>query len=156
MGLRQNLKNEPVSKLSLRPAVTLKRDVLVRHAVEAMRGAHLGCVVIIDGNERLVGIFTEGMLRHMLVHDVSQLEEPLEQHMAVQCPWVTLDDPISTVLDAMQEKNVRFAVVIGDDRRVVGLTGQKGLMEYIAEHFPDQVMVQRIGGTPYTTSREGA
>jgi CBS domain-containing protein len=79
MSLRQNLQNEPVSKLPLRPAVTLRGDVLVRHAVEAMSGAHLGCVTVVDDEGRLVGIFTEGMLRQKLVHSASLLDEPLEQ-----------------------------------------------------------------------------
>ena len=46
-------------------------------------------------------------------------------------------------------------VVTDDDGRVDALTGQKGLMEYVAEHFPKQVMVQRIG-SPVIQDREGA
>ncbi len=56
----------------------------------------------------------------------------------------------------MKIKNVRFLCVVDEDRRVVGLTGQKGLMEYVADHFPRQVMVQRIGCTPFLATREGA
>ena len=40
--------------------------------------------------------------------------------------------------------------------RIAGLTGQKGLIEFVADHFPGQVMVQRIGGQPYPSDREGA
>ena len=45
---------------------------------------------------------------------------------------------------------------VDDQGKLVGLTGQKGLMEYVAEHFPGEVMVQRVGEKPYTQSREGA
>ena len=43
----------------------------------------------------------------------------------------------------------RFLCVLDEDGRTrVALTGQKGLSEYIADHFPQQVMVQRVGGKP--------
>ncbi len=52
--------------------------------------------------------------------------------------------------------NVRFLVVVDDEGCVAGLTGQKGLMEYIAEQFPQEVLVQLVGTEPYPHSREGA
>ena len=76
--------------------------------------------------------------------------------MAEQLPWVKLSDPIADVLEAMQLKNLRFLCVIDEEGQLAGLTGQKGLMEYVADHFPSQVMVQRIGSKPYITDREGA
>ena len=63
--------------------------------------------------------------------------------------------PISDVLSAMEYKNVRFCGR-RRRRRLAGLTGQKGLMEYIADHYPDEVCVQRIGGAPFPLEREGA
>ncbi len=53
-------------------------------------------------------------------------------------------------------KNVRMLCVVDEQGRVVGLTGQRGLMEYVAEHFPGEVMVQRIGQPSYMSDREGA
>ena len=84
------------------------------------------------------------------------MDQPIEQFMAPRCPWVQKGDPISDVLEAMQLKNIRFLCVVDDDGRVAGLTGQRGLMEYVAEHFPGQVMVQRVGQPPYLSDREGA
>ena len=56
----------------------------------------------------------------------------------------------------MQLKNLRFLCVVDENGQVAGLTGQRGLMEYVAEHFPGEVMVQRIGQPPYLSDREGA
>jgi hypothetical protein len=69
---------------------------------------------------------------------------------------VNTSDPIAKVVAAMQAQNVRFVCVLDDEGRVTALSGQKGVMEYVAEHFPGQVMVQRIGCAPYTQQREGA
>ena len=76
--------------------------------------------------------------------------------MATTFPWVYTTDPVDIMLDAMDQKNTRFVVVVEPDGKVCGLTGQKGLMEYIAGYFPGEVMVQRIGTKPYPSSREGA
>jgi CBS domain-containing protein len=156
MGLYENMQNEPVSRLALRDPVTASLNDTIRDVVGKMREKDLGCVIVVDEDRKPLGMFTESMLTQLVARDLAALEEPLERHIAERWPWVKLSDPIALVLEAMSLKNVRFLCVVDDDGRLAGLTGQKGLMEYVAEHFPRQVMVQRIGGTPYTHEREGA
>ena len=156
MGLRENMLNEPVSKLAMREAITVDPDTTVRAAILKMRAKGLGCVIVVDTDNRPTGLFTEAILRELLAQTPDVMTDRVATHMSAQCPWVKSTDPIATVVDAMREKNIRFVCVVDDDGRVSALTGQKGLIEYIAEHFPGQVMVQRVGGTPNTTQREGA
>ena len=84
------------------------------------------------------------------------LSEPLTEHMTTAVSWVRDDDPIETVLDALEEKNTRFIAVVDKDGRLVALTGQKGLMEYVAEHFPDEILRRDVTSNPAKSSREGA
>lgn len=147
--------NEPVTQLALREPVLCRPGESVRVAVARMREKKLGCVIVIDENQKPLGMFTESMLTQMLASGATTLDEPVESHMAVKWPWVKQTDPIANVLEAMMTKNVRFICVVDDEGRVTGLTGQKGLMEYVAEHFPQQVMVQRVGSPP-PAEREGA
>ncbi len=156
MGLRQNLQNDVVSELTLREPVTASAEETVRSAVERMRERKLGCTIIVDEARKPIGMLTESMIRQLLVDRSAILDDPISQHMARQWPWVQSNDPIADVLEAMQTKNVRFLCVVDEDGRLAGLTGQKGLMEYVASHFPMQVMVQRIGGTSYVQEREGS
>ena len=74
--------------------------------------------------------------------------------MAAQVPWVRGSDPVVFVLEAMQLKNVRLLCVVDDQDRVIGLTGQRGLMEFVADYFPGDVTVQRLGLPPYLSDRE--
>jgi CBS domain-containing protein len=156
MGLQENLRIERVGQLKLRDPVTVRKNTLVRDAVTLMRNQNIGCAIVIDGERKPIGIFTESMLTEMLAHDVAALNQPLEKHMAERCPWVKTTDPIADVLEAMQLKNTRLLCVVDEQGCVVGLTGQRGLMEYVAEHFPGEVMVQRIGQPSYLSDREGA
>ena len=156
MKLKQNLQHEPVSTLALRKPVTASRDVTIREAIERMRQAKLGCTVIVDPTNKPLGIFTESMLTQLLARDPALVDDRLENHMAEHWPRVRMTDPISDVLEALHLKNMRFLCVVDEHDRLVGLTGQKGLMEYVADHFPEQVAVQRIGGAPFQARREGA
>lgn len=156
MGLRENLRTEPVSRLALRKPVVASAEATVREGILQMRERELGCVIIVDDDQRPLGIFTEGMLRQMIVGNPAAVEESLRDHMNREVRWVRLTEPIAKVLQLMQVEKTRFVGVIDSEGRLAGLTGQKGLMEYVAEHFPQQVMVQRIGGPPHIAEREGA
>ena len=156
MGLQENLRNETVEKLEIRKPVTIEPDTSVRETVTEMRQRDLGCAIVIDRDNKAIGVFTESMLTEMMAHHPQTMDEPVEKHMATRVPWVRKTDPIADVLEAMQLKNIRQLCVVDENDRVIGLTGQRGLMEYIAEHFPGEVTVQRIGMPPYLADREGA
>lgn len=155
MQLRESLSNEPVSRLALREPVLCGPDELIRDAVARMREQKLGCVIVVDDQSRPVGMFTENMLTRLMASSPAGLDDKLRARMAEQCHCVRPTDPVARVLEALQRSNTRFVCVVDDEGRVAGLTGQKGLMEFIAEHFPGQVMVQRVGSPP-PSQREGA
>lgn len=157
MGLQQNFQNEPVSSLPLREPVTAIPGERLRDAIARMREQKLGCAVVVDDDHKPLGLFIESTLTQLLVQNGSRVvDDPIDTHMIQPCPWVELTDPIVYVLEAMQLKNLRFLCVVDADGRLAGVTGQKGLIEFVADHFPGQVMVQRVGGNPYPVEREGA
>jgi CBS domain-containing protein len=140
----------------MRAAVLAHGDETVRQAIMRMREQQLGCVFIVDQDGRPIGMFTESVLNRLLVTEPKAIDEPLRLHMSRDWCSVKLNDPIHCVLAAMQARDVRFVCVLDDAGRVKAISGQKGLMEYIADHFPGQVMVQRIGCPPFVHHREGA
>jgi len=156
MGLEQNILNEPVAKLNLRKAITVDARTSIAHACELMREQGVGCVVVIDAGKRPVGKFTERILIDLLANERCALDRSVGQYMALVWEQVRLTDPIIRVIDAMREHNLRFVVVVDDQGQVVGLTGQRGIAEYVAEHFPHHVMTSRAGRSPAITRREGA
>lgn len=155
MGLWQNFQNETVGTLNLREPVLAGPGDSLDDAIQKMRKAKLGCVIVVEDNKP-VGMFTENKLTTLIFERGSAVaKDTLRDHMTTPCPSVKKSDPIARVLAAMQAENVRFLCVVGDDGQIVGLTGQKGLMEFVADHFPNQVMVQRIDAD-IPSEREGA
>lgn len=156
MGLKQQLKTAIVKQMNLRPPVTISKSASVRDAVEAMRQAKLGCIIAVDEDEKAVGIFTEGMLRQGLNESVGLLDQPLADQIVARLPWVLPTDEVQMVLEAMEEHNIRFIAVLDAERHVVGITGQKTMMEFVAEVFPHEVMTQDPTGIQTSLHKEGA
>jgi CBS-domain-containing membrane protein len=156
MGLRDNILREPVSKLPIRPAVTVKATTKVREAAARMKQAHLGCVIVVDRAGKPVGKFTERKLMKVLLQGPAGLDKPVKSFMYPTGDPVSAHAPIAEMLRIMQSRQLRFISVVDQKGKVVGLTGQKGLMEYITEFFPRQVKSQRMGPLLSMPEREGA
>lgn len=155
MGLYENMIGEPVKDLALREPIVVAPNATVREAIQLMRQRQLGCVIVIDADRKPLGIFTENMLTQLVAKELPFADDPVERHMSANLPWVRLTDSVVSIVDALQTKNIRFLCAVDADGRVAALTGQKGLMEYIADHYPGQVMVQRVGVPASALQREG-
>ena len=156
MGLREHILNDPVSMLELRELIAVPQGTTVRQAIVLMQEKALGCVVAVDENGKPVGKFTERVLVKILLKGAKALDDPVESHMARAWAVVNNTDPISKVLERMQSRSLRFVVVLDDQGKAIALTGQKGVMEYIVDHFPRQVKVQRMQSKVHMDQREGA
>ena len=155
MSLEGDLRTDNVTRLRLRDPITATPDETISDAILKMRSQNLGCVIVVR-DRKPVGLFTEAMLRTQLQQSRDIINDTLENQMAKTFPWVRTSDTIDTVVDAMEQKNVRFVAVVDDKGELVGLTGQKGLMEYVAEHFPREILTHDVIDTNVTPRREGA
>ena len=102
-----NLNAESVCDLSLREPITVKPQAIVRSAVAQMRFKALGCAVIMDSENRPVGIFTERSLIDMLVHKASLDKHGVGQFADPNFMSVRCGDPIKRVWRAVVRRGVR-------------------------------------------------
>lgn len=156
MGLAENMKNECVRDLPYRDVAMLGEDASIASAIELMRAKRIGCAFIVDEMGRPLGFFTERKVIELLAQGYKNLDDiPLSEHLDEAWFAVREDAPLCEAVDAIQRRGARFLCVTDDDGRVVALTGQKGLAEYVADHFPKLVTVEQVGGRP-GLDREGA
>lgn len=156
MGLRENIVSEPVSSLPIREVLLVKRKTPVRETIRLMRERRLGCAIVVDSRNKPVGQVTERMVMRLLVERPAGLDETAEKIMESPVKLVPQDAPIGSMIRIMQKDAARYLCVVDEKGRAIGLTGQKGLMEYIAEYFPRQVKVQRLKSFMAWPEREGA
>jgi CBS domain-containing protein len=147
---------EPVDRLALRTPITATPETTVRDALLQMRRGRVGCVIVVDSDRKPLGLFTEVIVRHLLVDHDAPLDACLGEHLRTSFPLVRSTDPIAAVVTQMQANDERFVCVVDESQRVTALTGQKGVMEYIADHFAELVLTQHVGPRWSTQHREGA
>ena len=155
MGLREDILKEPVTKLLVRDLISVSIDTPARKAAALMRQKGLGCVAVVDQEGKPLGKFTEREFLRLLNEDPAKLDQPVKE-CATNVRTVGLNDPITDLLLMMQEHGVRFACVVDEHGKAVGLTGQKGVMQYIGDHFPRLVKAQQMDSKVAIEKREGA
>lgn len=156
MGFREDIQQDTVSSLPIRDAAAIRRDTTLREAVRVMQATSLGCAVIVDESNAPIGIFTEQSLLDALTRDASLDELTVGGLTDPGFLVIKQSDPILRVWNAVARDGLRFVCVTDDDGKFIGVTGQRGLAEYLAESFPQEVLVQRLGSTPWMQQREGA
>jgi len=156
MSLLKQLEEDKISTLPLRQPVKVSPSTQALEAVKLMKETGLGCAVIVDPTGKPQGVFTESSLIEMLDSGVALDQAEVADYSDPKFVCVTDTEPVLTAWRTIQQDHARFICVTDSDGQFLGLTGQRGLSEYIAECFPMQVMVQRLGETPWSEQREGA
>jgi len=156
MELARNLIVESVGRLRFGPVVCLAPLTSVADAVEPMRERRVGCVLICDTDERLLGIFTErDLLRRILAAD-APLSTPLERCMTRRPQTVTATEPVGAAVQRMQRGGFRHLPVIDASGRPVGMLSSRGVVHYLVEHFPATIYCLPPDPEVVPLRREGA
>jgi len=156
MALRQEILNEPVSALALRPMIAFSPSDPVRSVCRAMTEGKLGAAIATDADGKPVGMFNEKLLIRLLSHNPAAIDEPADRHMTRNLFCVRDSDTIATLIATMQNRNVRWVCVVDDAGKATAMTGLRGVMEYIVDHVPRWVAVQSMDSKLAMDEREGA
>jgi CBS domain-containing protein len=155
MELAKNLKVESVSRLRPPPPRFVASDCSVADAVALMRREKTGCLLVCK-DDKLVGIFTErDLLRRVLAKGLP-LSLTVADCMTPDPVTVSLTAPISTAVRLMEEGGYRHLPVCDETGRPTGVLSAKGIVHYLAEHFPAIVYNQPPDPRNVPHSPEGA
>ena len=155
MGLRQDIREQPITELDLRKVIRVAATDTLRNAVDLMKKNQLGGVVVVDDEGKAAGQFTDRDLIRLLLDRSDPLDDPIGRHMSEVRAPINRTDPIAVIIDRMRERRSRYGIVIDESSRPIGLTGHKGVVEYITDHFPRQVKVQMMKSKLHMDEREG-
>lgn len=123
--------------------MTRKKEIVtpddsVITAVELMVENDRGSVVVIDDDDRVVGIFTErDLLRHYLMSQSKFLYMSVSEVMSSPPITIGPEDDLIAAFRLMAEKDIRHLPVVDDETRMVGFLSWKDMFEWCSE---------RIGG----------
>lgn len=156
MTFCQDLREDTVRSLPIRKAIAIQSHTLLRGAIAMMRNEDLGCAVIVNHQQEPIGVFTEHSVIDLLARGACLDERPVCEFIDPDFFCVRETDPILRVWELVCDSAARFVCVTDQDGAIIGLTGQRGLAEYLTDSFAGQVAVQRLGSHPWMNQREGA
>lgn len=112
----------PVVSLITRPPVVMKPEDTVEDAVKRMAEENIGSVVIVDGNFKPLGIFTErDLLRRVCARGLVLREVKLKEVMTRDLLTIKESEPARRALETMIHFEIRHLPVVDSEGRLVGI-----------------------------------
>ena len=106
----------------------------VHDAAQLMQEHDVSAIVVLDEQDRLIGIVTErDMVRHVVATNLSAGSLLVKEIMTSEVKTAKPDDSAFTALEKMREIKVRHLPLVQGDR-VVGMVSMRDLRNYIDTH----------------------
>jgi arabinose-5-phosphate isomerase len=106
----------------------VRDDAPLREALVEMSSKGLGMTGVVAGDDRLVGMFTDGDLRRILAQGVDVYNARMSDVMTHD-PITTGDDVLAAeIVNLMQEKKINSICVIDPDRKIIGALNMHDLL----------------------------
>jgi CBS domain-containing protein len=115
---------------------TVSPEDSVLSAIELMVDHDQGSVIVLDENDKVIGIFTErDVLRHYMTNQSKFLHLKVSEVMSSPVQTVSADMKVSAALDLMNEKNVRRLPVVDKGGRMIGFVSWKELFTKVPKNL---------------------
>jgi arabinose-5-phosphate isomerase len=108
------------------PRVTV--DASVTEALLEMSSKGMGMTAIVDNDDFVLGIYTDGDLRRTLDKNLDLQQTRIEQVMTRDCKTVDAHDLAAEVLKLMEDHKINGALVTDQDNRLIGALNMHDLL----------------------------
>jgi len=124
------MKRTTLASILTKNVTTLSIDVTVSYAMEVMSLGKLSSLIIVDVDNRPIGIFTERDSLKVISGKIA-LDSHLGDVMTQSVYTVHLDDEIHDTYAVMSDKGFRHLVIVDDDGRLEGVATQGDFLRHI-------------------------
>jgi CBS domain-containing protein len=126
LAAEQQTLTRPLAELIRRPPITAHENAPLAEALEAMRGAAVRTIVVVNDSGRPVGIFTLIDLLGRVVLTGKPLSTPVKEVMSSPAATLSATAAAYDALQLMADRAIRQVIVV-DGPRVVGLVSERDL-----------------------------
>jgi len=124
---------DPVQPLSLHQTQS------VGDALAVLKEKRIGCVVITDEADRLVGIFTERDIILKLDLENLNSEQLLAELMTKDLKTASMTDSIAFVLQLMSQGGFRHVPIVDENNFAVGLISVKDIIDAVVNRITKEI-----------------
>ena len=107
---------------------TVALDVPVSKALMEMTRKGLGTAAIVDGDLKVLGIYTDGDLRRTLDRELDVHKAKISEVMTAQCVTVTSNMLAAEGLKIMEDQEINSLLVVDAERRLIGVLSMHDLL----------------------------
>jgi len=117
-----------VSIVMRKDVVKSKSDISIKEAAIILQRRRIGSIVIVDEEDKCVGIVTERDIIRSIAHNMP-LETRISRIMTANPITVGLDSSIAEVKAIMVNHRIRHVPVVDSENKVVGIISARDLLE---------------------------
>ena len=132
--------NEKIGLLPLQKPVILSEDTPLSKAIKEMQAADTGCVLIKDSNRKMTGIFTERDVMKKFIGTSLDPKTPISEVMTPNPVYLSPDATVQDTIEFLGEKQIRHLPIGINTERVVGLLSVRVLVDFLADHMPEEIL----------------
>lgn len=107
---------------------TIDESALISDALIEMSEKGLGMTAVLDGDQQVVGIFTDGDLRRVLAQEIDIHTQPLSAFITRECKTGQPDMLAAEALELMQRYKINGLLIINDQQRLAGAINMHDLL----------------------------
>lgn len=136
--LERTLAEESVAAIHARPFLAIPADTPVHEALEKLVGRDIASTLVVDDQQRLVGIFSDrdALDKVALEYDAMK-DRPVSEVMTKNPVFVREDDSSAAALCVMAAAGYRHVPVLSADDQIVGIVSPHRVVEFLQQHFQD-------------------
>ncbi len=133
-AMQDQLTMKPISALSPKVPITIEASASLEKAVRQMTSHGIGCMLITDSDDKLIGMFTE---RDVLMQVAGLVEDltavTVADYMTSNPIALTADMPIARVLHEMSVHGFRHLPLLDDNGRPEGIVSFRDVIHYLKQ-----------------------
>ena len=134
-SLEQSILKDPVKIIEPRPPFLVPAGMHVAEVLRRMVQWNVGCAMVVDDRQELIGVFTERDAVRRLGPEIEALaERPVRELMTVNPTTIEEDDRLAQALHKMDLGEYRHLPVLRRGR-VVGLLSARDILRYLADRL---------------------
>jgi CBS domain-containing protein len=119
-----------IKDVMCKKVITCQENLSVREAVELLQVRHVGSIVVLDDEQKVVGIFTErDVIR--LVANQYDLSEPLSKVMSSHVVTATMEASFDEAKRLMLTHKIRHLPITDEAGKLIGLFSLRAFFDEV-------------------------
>ena len=134
--LEQALAEEPVTAIQTHPFAAIAPETTVDAALRKMAGDEIACLLVADGDNRLVGVFSDRDVMNKVALEYDDVKDrPVSEFMTGDPVYVFDTDTASAAICVMAVSGYRHVPVVALDGQLLGIISPQRVTHFLCEHF---------------------